>query len=228
MLEIFDRFRDLDFLSVIVKVVVVLVCGMAIGLERSAKNRPAGFRTHVLVCLGSAMAAMSGQYIFQVLNLPTDITRISAQVITGLGFIGAGTILITKKQTIKGLTTAAGLWTTGIIGLGIGCGYFEIALIGTVIVLLIETLFAKIATKVTTNPEFAIEVLYGEKDSLDDVLRFCKDRRLSIVNLRIHTKEDETGAPYSAAITLRGNASPEETIHRIRSMDGIVSSEMIW
>ena len=98
MLTFLDNFRNLDFLSVIIKIVAVLVCGMAIGLERSAKNRPAGFRTHVLVCLGSAMAAMTGQYILLVLNLPTDITRISAQVITGLGFIGAGTILITKKQ----------------------------------------------------------------------------------------------------------------------------------
>jgi putative Mg2+ transporter-C (MgtC) family protein len=169
-----------------------------------------------------------GQYILLVLNLPTDITRISAQVITGLGFIGAGTILITKKQTIKGLTTAAGLWTTGIIGLAIGCGYYEIAVIGTILVLLVETLFAKLASKVTTNPEFAVEVVYNQKDSLDAVLRFCKDRRLSIVNLKIHTKDDETGALYSSGITLRGSASPEETIHRIRSMDGIVSCEMIW
>jgi putative Mg2+ transporter-C (MgtC) family protein len=228
MLTFLDNFRNLDFLSVIIKIVAVLVCGMAIGLERSAKNRPAGFRTHVLVCLGSAMAAMTGQYILLVLNLPTDITRISAQVITGLGFIGAGTILITKKQTIKGLTTAAGLWTTGIIGLAIGCGYYEIAVIGTILVLLVETLFAKLASKVTTNPEFAVEVVYNQKDSLDAVLRFCKDRRLSIVNLKIHTKDDETGALYSSGITLRGSASPEETIHRIRSMDGIVSCEMIW
>ena len=111
---------ELSFLSLVLRLLLASLCGTLVGLERSSKNRPAGFRTHILVCLGSAVAANTGSYLFIGLKLPADVSRISAQVITGLGFIGAGSIIITKKLTIKGLTTAAGLWVTGIIGLCVG------------------------------------------------------------------------------------------------------------
>ena len=122
MLSLFDGIRDLTPWNVVLRMVIASLLGTLIGLERSAKNRTAGFRTHILVCLGGAIAAMTGLYIYMELNLPADVSRISGQVITGLGFIGAGAIIVTKKLTIKGLTTAAGLWTTGIVGLAIGSG----------------------------------------------------------------------------------------------------------
>ena len=183
MLSIFDKLREMTFGAVIFRMLIACVCGALIGLERSSKNRTAGFRTHILVCMGAAIAAMTRLYIYLVLKLPADISRISGQVITGLGFIGAGTIVITKRLTIKGLTTAAGLWTTGIIGLGIGSGYYEIGIIGTALVLLTETWLGRVSSSIKGHPEYAIELLYNEKTSLDQVLRFCKDHRMAIVNL---------------------------------------------
>ena len=127
MLSIFDGVRALGLPAIVLKMVLSCLCGALIGLERSAKNRPAGLRAHILVCLGAAVASLTGLYLYLGLEVPSDISRISGQVISGLGFIGAGTIVITKKLSIKGLTTAAGLWTTGIIGLALGSGYYEIA-----------------------------------------------------------------------------------------------------
>ena len=224
MLSIFDPLRSLDLLSVFIRMVAACLCGAVIGLERSAKNRPAGFRTHILVCMAATVAATTGLYLFLVMNLPSDISRISGQVISGLGFIGAGTIVVTKKMSIKGLTTAAGLWTTGIIGLAIGSGYYEIALVGTALVLLAETWFAVLGGHIAKDPEYVLEILYNEKTSLDNVLRFCKDNSMAIVNLQIKSLEDSEDAKYAAEVSLRGQSSSESLLSHIRQMPGIVSS----
>ena len=223
MLSIFDGLRDTGFWAVLFRMVVACLCGMVIGLERSTKNRPAGFRTHILVCLGGSVAAVTGLFLYLDLKLPTDISRISAQVISGLGFIGAGTIVITKKLTIKGLTTAAGLWTTGIIGLAIGSGYYELGILGTAMVLIAETWIFQLGRSIQHQPEFAVELLYNEKNSLDQMLRFCKDNRLSIVNLKIHTLDDGE-AKYAAVVALRGGMTCADLLDKVHQMPGIVAA----
>ena len=223
MLSVFNSLRGLDFFSVLVRMVLACLCGAAVGLERSSKNRPAGFRTHILVCLGACAAALTGLYLYLGLKMSADISRISGQVITGLGFIGAGTIIVTKKLTIKGLTTAAGLWTTGIIGLCIGSGYYELGIIGTALVLLTETYFAVLSGKIQKNPTYAVEFMYNDKDSLDEVLRFCKDNRLAIVNLQIQTLTDGD-AKYAADVTLRGTYKCSELLKHVHLMPGITAA----
>ena len=208
---------------------MVLACVLSalIGFERSAKNRPAGFRTHVLVCVAATTAALTSLYIFDVLNIPADISRICAQIIAGLGFIGAGTIIVTKKMSIKGLTTAAGLWTTGIIGLTVGNGYYELAALGTALVLLVEMVLGNFSNKIQGRPQFVIEVLYNEKTSLDHVLRHCKDRRLIIENLRIHSLDNAEEATCCAEIMLRGRVKTDDLLTSIHKMPGIVSAIML-
>ena len=125
MLSIFNGLRAVNTLSVAVRMLLALLLGGAVGLERSYKNRPAGFRTHMLVCIGTCTASLTGHYLYLNLNLPADISRLGAQVISGLGFIGAGTIIVTKEHSVKGLTTAAGLWACGIVGLACGAGFYE-------------------------------------------------------------------------------------------------------
>lgn len=223
MLSIFDGFRAVELGAVLMKTLMACLCGTLIGLERSAKNRPAGFRTHILVCLGAAVAGLTSLYIVLELKLPADISRIGGQVITGLGFIGAGTIIITKRLTIKGLTTAAGLWTTGIIGLAIGNGYYELGLLGTVLVLAAETWFIRLGAGIRHSPEYAVELLYNEKDSLDQVLRYCKDNRMAITNLKIHSSENDSEARYAAKVSLRGGIAQGELVERVQQMPGIVS-----
>ena len=97
MLTFLDGLRGIDLLSVFIRMVLSCLCGATVGLERSAKNRPAGFRTHILVCLGAMVASLTGLYLYLEALMPSDISRISGQVISGLGFIGAGTIIVTKS-----------------------------------------------------------------------------------------------------------------------------------
>ena len=224
MLSFLETLRDLTFPAMLIRVLLACVCGAVIGLERSAKNRSAGFRTHILVCLAAAAAAMTGTYLFVCAKLPADVSRISGQVISGLGFIGAGAIIITKKLTIKGLTTAAGLWTTGVIGLAFGSGYYELGVIGTVLVLVAETMLGWISRSIKKKPEYVVEVMYDRKNALDQVLRFCKDSGMEITNLKIHSLGDAYEADYAAEVTLRGERESKKLVPRIQVMDGVVSA----
>ena len=135
---------DNTFWVALFRLSVAAFCGGCIGLERERKHRPAGFRTHILICLGAAMTTLTSQYLVLNLHLYTDMARLGAQVIAGIGFIGAGTIIITKRRQVKGLTTAAGLWASAIVGLCCGAGFVEGAIIATAIILFAEFVFAKL------------------------------------------------------------------------------------
>ena len=224
MLSIFDSLRSMRTGAVLIRMLLACVCGALIGLERSAKNRPAGFRTHILVCMGAAVAAVTGLFLVQGLGLPADVSRISGSIVTGLGFIGAGAIIITKKLTIKGLTTAAGLWTTGIIGLALGSAYFELGLLGTALVLISETLLGKLGSHIQLSPEYTVELLYNDKNALDRVLRCCKDSGMAIINLQIHSMDDLEAADYAAEIRLRGSKKANDLVADIQNMSGVVSA----
>lgn len=227
MLPIFDPFRDINFLSVLFRMVLAFLCGMAIGMERSYKNRPAGMRTHILICVGATLASMTGLYLYLNEHLPTDISRLGAQVVSGLGFIGAGTIIVTKRHTIKGLTTAAGLWASGIIGLALGAGYYEGGVAATVLVLLTEIVFPRVSAGIPHMPEFELALRYQHKMALDQVMRYCKDKRLAITDLRVRGAGEGENTVYTARIHLR----PRKVIDRntlldhIRTMPEILSAE---
>lgn len=229
MLPFFDSLREINFFTVFVRMMIAVACGSVIGIERSIKNRSAGFRTHILVCVGAATASLTGHYLYLVQHLPTDMTRIGAQVITGLGFIGAGTIIVTRKQTVKGLTTAAGLWATGVIGLAIGSGFYEGGILSALLVLIAELFFAEIGQKIRVTPEFRAVINYDHKQALDHALRFLKDRGLAITALQISSSSDEGIYVYSAVLSLRPsrNLSPELVMENISAMNGILAADVI-
>ena len=228
MLSIFDGLRDVSTGTVIFRLILAALMGTLIGLERSAKNRTAGFRTHILVCMGGAIAAVTGLYLYLEMNLPTDVSRISGQVITGLGFIGAGAIIVTKRSSIKGLTTAAGLWATSIIGLAIGSGFYEGGILGTALILFTQTALARFGSKmIKHDPEYKLEVRYEQKHALDEVLRFCKDCHLAIINLHIQNKTGPDDPDYEAVIELRGKMTSEQLIAHIKTLEGILDAYVI-
>ena len=127
-----------EMLGLLIKLALSIFSGTLIGFERGRHGRSAGLRTHILVCLGATMASMVDLYVASLIG--ADGTRIAANVLTGVGFLGAGVLLIKRDFTVKGLTTAAGLWATSIIGLCYGYGFCEIPLITTVVLLLIFAL----------------------------------------------------------------------------------------
>lgn len=225
MLHLFDVLREISIRSVLFRMFLAAFCGAAIGMERSYKNRPAGFRTHILVCIGATAASMTGIYLAVNRQFPTDLSRLGAQVVSGLGFIGGGTIIVTKKKTIKGLTTAAGLWACGIIGLAIGAGFYEGGLLAAAAILVIEIFGSDLGSKIKHNPEYHISMRYQDKAVLDNMLRFCKDNRFAIRNLQVSGTYDAEQPVYTAVIDLRSRkfSTLDMLLEHAQELDGVLS-----
>ena len=128
MNEIIAFLRDFNIWTVLIRLTLCVLVGGIIGVERGRQGRAAGMRTHILVCMGAALVTMMGFYITQELHLDGDPMRIAAQVVSGIGFLGVGTIMLKGRFQITGLTTAAGLWCAATIGLALGAGFYEGAL----------------------------------------------------------------------------------------------------
>lgn len=136
----------LAYYSIIIKLIVSVLLGGAIGLERERSNQPAGFRTHVILCVGSTLIMMISIYMsenYGSIGSRPDPARIAAQVVSGIGFLGAGAIL-RIGVSVKGLTTAASLWTTGGIGLAIGCGFYFGAIVAVVLIVITLGVLSKV------------------------------------------------------------------------------------
>lgn len=170
MAEFIDYLRSFNLATVIIRLVLALLVGGVIGLERGRQGRAAGMRTHILVCLGSALTAMLGIYTNEVLGYMSDPMRVSAQVISGIGFLGAGTILIKGRFQITGITTAAGLWATAAAGLALGVGFYEGALITFAITILTVVVLHRFETRL--NRRLTRFGIYVEINS-DAVVRKC-------------------------------------------------------
>ncbi len=139
----FKMLQSINLLSIIIRVLLSVIIGGALGFERERKRHPAGFRTYILVCLGAALVMMTNQYIFETFHTG-DVSRLGAQVISGIGFLGAGTIIITGRNQVRGLTTAAGLWAAACLGLAIGIGFYEGAVIGGITIFCVMTILHRI------------------------------------------------------------------------------------
>ena len=142
-MEILLTYFELDVWQILIRCAAAIIVGAVIGSERAKHGRAAGMRTHILVCLGATMTAMTGLYITEIMGMGGDVSRIAAQVISGVGFLGAGMIVLKSNSVITGLTTAAGVWTTATIGIAIGYGFYLGASIVTLVFILAVVLFAK-------------------------------------------------------------------------------------
>ena len=233
MLSFLDPLRSLDaggltMWSVLLRMSVAMICGGVIGVEREYKRRPAGFRTHILICLGAAVTTMTSQYLYLNMKLYTDMARLGAQVIAGMGFIGAGTIIVTKQRQVKGLTTAAGLWTCAIIGLASGAGYYEAAVIATLLILLAETLFSKLEYYIlATSRSVNVFMEYIDPEALDSVLKLIKTSDIYILDLEITKNGARTAGTSTAILSLQTTrrTNHEALLTEIARTEGILSVE---
>ena len=132
LIEIFPWLAEPSLPTILVRTLLAVICAGAVGYDRNIHGASAGLRTHMLVCVGAMIATSTGQ--FASIFYSADATRIGAQVVSGIGFLGAGTIMVTKKNHIHGLTTAAGLWAAACIGIALGLGFYEGAVVGAVMV----------------------------------------------------------------------------------------------
>lgn len=228
MLDIFDGLRDVTLASVTVRMVLAVICGGIIGIEREYKRRPAGFRTHILICLGAAMTTLTSQYLYLVMHYFTDIGRFGAQVVAGIGFIGAGTIIVTRRQRVKGLTTAAGLWAAAIIGLAVGAGFYEGAISATVLILLAEMFFSKLEYHMLANaPEINLYLEYASRTALDNLLKLFRELGIKVTNMEI-TRSKETehhNACVIFALQMNRRCTVEALLGKVNRTEGVVNVE---
>ena len=187
MIDLFlDNSRELSIFSILIRILLALLIGGIVGIERGRKNRPAGFRTYILVCLGSALVMMTNQYVYQTYQLG-DPVRLGAQVISGIGFLGAGTIMMTRKNQIKGLTTAAGLWTAACCGLAIGIGFYEGAVFGGIAILFVISGLQNFDTWMRKRSKYLDIYLEYDKTEIPfhDFLQYAKDKQIDITNIQV-------------------------------------------
>lgn len=182
LLEISELLHEMNCLSIGVRIFLAVILGGVIGMNRGKHGRAAGTRTHILVCLGAAVTTMLGFYTADVLGFSNDPLRLGAQVISGIGFLGVGTIMIRNHSQVTGLTTAAGLWTTACIGLAIGSGFYVAAILAFAAVILTFTLLSHLERKLVSRDRGAY---YIELKSIEKARQFYDEmhERIAVMDL---------------------------------------------
>lgn len=185
---------ELDWL---LRIIVAAFCGGIIGYERAIQRKSAGVRTHIVVAIASALFMIVSKYGFTDLlnmrDIALDPSRIAAQIVTGISFIGAGTILVRKEQ-ISGLTTAAGVWATAAIGMAIGAGMYFIGILSTALLFVIQMLFHDdvIISKITPHVRFNIQIeAINQHHILSKIKKELEENKVENINIKILDVSDE-------------------------------------
>ncbi len=217
MLTVFDGIREFSFLSIALRILLSSVSAGLIGFERGRAGRAAGLRTHILVSLGACIVMCVDHYLVTAINPAADPARLGAQVINGMGFLGAGTILATGKR-VTGLTTAAGLWTTACIGLAYGGGYFEGGLLATATMLVVMIILHKLEGHSSTliGMELLIEITVPEDiPCVLDTIRTCEGH---VINISIN---DDSKKIKKGHILLRLSLKVRRTFDSSELLDAL-------
>ena len=199
----------LTFWDLLLRLFAASLCGGLVGIERGRKRRAAGFRTHMLICMGAALTMVLNTYLSLMLSggawtidasvpMQTDVSRLGAQVINGIGFIGAGTILVTGRQQVKGMTTAAGLWASACMGLAIGAGFYMAAVIGCICIILTIVVFSKLERIILSRSRnINLYVEFEHTDDLSKIMEKIKGQDIRIFDVEISKGK---GTTYPNAI----------------------------
>lgn len=218
-----ELLKDMNTVSVITRILLAMFLGGLIGLEREKSKRPAGFRTHILVCVGSCMTALIGLFVWSETGSTADPLRVSAQVISGIGFLGVGTILVKEHDHITGLTTAAGLWTTAAIGIACGYGFYICALLGTLVVAVTAAILFKFEArgrKKNRKRSFYVEVQGTEV--LNEYID-CLMQEWKAVNVKVVAPRTAIGGNVGLEVVLplAGNEDVKEVLKKLRSRESV-------
>lgn len=241
MLTQLDYLRDLNTASVFLRLILALILGGLIGLDRALRHRPAGPRTYALVCVGASLTMVLSQYEYimlttdwapmaEAVGLKTDVSRFGAQVINGIGFLGAGTVIATNQQKVKGLTTASGLWASACLGLVVGSGFYEAAIFAFLLVVITMWLLRPLE-EVIIERSRNINI-YVELRSIADmgpVLKTIKDQDINIFDMDIHHGKEQIAQKPNAVLYLRmpHRAPHHELITLLSDLDEVYTVKEI-
>lgn len=225
--NLLEGVRDINMASIILRFVIAIIFGGAIGVERGKKSHAAGMRTHIVVCMGAASVMMVSQYISSYLHITTDPARLGAQVISGIGFLGVGTIVVTGHKQVKGLTTAAGLWASACMGLAIGVGFYEGATVMCLllyVVLEVLNLWDERYLKNGNNLQLYVEYISGMRFSL--VLKELRKRGWHAVSVETVNAGGDDCTSMLLTLTHSGKKVDHELmLESLREIDGMLFVE---
>lgn len=230
MFELFAPLRGLTILSVCFRFLLATVCGAAIGYERSKKRHAAGLRTHIVVCIGAASVMLLNEYLSLYFNSNADPARLGAQVISGIGFLGAGTIVITghqRGQHIKGLTTAAGLWASACMGLVVGSGFYEAAIIMCCFLFVVIAVLNQVDQKyLKTSMVIRFYIEYAATTPFSVILAALRREHWHMTHLDFLSGSGST--THSAIIEVQktgSTATRESLLTMLRATEGVLFVE---
>lgn len=224
--DLWTYLAEPNLVSMIVRLLLAAIAGGVIGIERGYHGRAAGLRTHMLVCLGAALTALVGVHLTMNLGLAGDAQRTAAQVMSGVGFLGAGTILLKRgnNSQVTGLTTAAGLWATAAIGLSMGFGLYAPAITTVLCVIIVFTLMARLESRMNRTRHRIL--VYLEIDSVDDVrqiVTILKDR-FAAIEVQVTPPRSGT-APHvgvEALIRIPPKTTEESKMIKLQALEHVV------
>ncbi len=224
-----DTILNSNEFIITLKVLLALFCGGILGIEREQKQRPAGFRTHMLVCVSAALVMITNYFIVDKFSL-ADPTRMGAQVISGIGFLGVGTIIVTGENKVKGLTTAAGLWATACVGLAIGAGNYFAAIIVCVLVYITMGFLHSLDRVVNSNAKsMRVYIEFEDVSDVGNLIRMIRKENIKIIeiDLRNTKKNIDISTAAFLSVSFPKKTNHVEMIELISCMQGIIYVEEI-
>ncbi|HOR89881.1 MAG TPA: MgtC/SapB family protein [Clostridia bacterium] len=219
--NVISYLRELNFVTMIIRIVLAFLCGGLIGMQRERHGRSAGFRAHIIVCIGSALTAMTGIFMSDILGFDTDPMRLSAQVLSGIGFLGVGTILVTGHTHVKGLTTAAGLWTIAAVGLAIGAGFYEAAIICVIVLAIVMAYLGNFGSR-RIKMDVYLEIT-GSRN-INTVIKDIEKAGYTIDNVEVQSAKSGTygNIGLSIVIGIPRKVDEEKVINDITAVGNVV------
>ena len=208
-----------------IRLLFACFCGAVIGFERSVRRKDAGIKTHIILALGAALFMIVSQYGFADLNLSeeyrADASRIASNIVTGVSFLCAGVIFV-RGASVKGLTTATGIWTCAGIGMAAGAGMYGITLFATFLILVIQLLLANLSAKIETHYTLEVELKIPSKVTVDDVVKSLSEMTNSPVNaIKLHRENEEN--IYKVHFNIRHTVNETELLQKISSNEFVTS-----
>ena len=224
--------RDVNTISIMLRMILAMLFAGLIGVERGRKRRPAGFRTHILVCVGATLIMITSQYMVDIMGIEMDISRMGAQVVSGIGFLGVGTIIVVGRNQVKGLTTAAGLWVCACMGLAIGIGFYEGAVITCIFVMGIMSGLQRLDKYVQSHSKVInIYVEVEDMNALTNLLRYLKNEEVVVSDLEVQRISSIEGMQEMSAmmtLTLCQRCPHKATLGELDNLEGIKFLEEIF
>lgn len=214
----------LNEVTISVRLLLALACGGVLGFERTRKRRPAGLRTYMLVCVGAAVIMMTAQFMHQIWG--GDLGRLPAQVISGIGFLGAGTIITTKYHRILGLTTAAGLWASACLGLAIGIGFYFGAILTTAVLVLVVVFvdnFEKVYIKKIHR--LHVFVLLRDVVCLKEFIAQMGAKEITVNNVEISSSSGLSGVGLFCVLKFSKRITQSETMKIVTEYQDVLFAE---